>query len=386
MPPRHDGRELRVGLVVIVAAVLLAGGAFLITKDERLFGRKAYYSIRFESVSGLRVGNPVQLSGVVVGRVAEVDLPADMGQNQITVWVAIDRRYEQRIRGDSSARLKTLGLLGDKYVEIHSGSPDFPEIPRDGEIPAAGGTNVDQLMASGEDVMQNIVSISHSLSTILQRIDRGEGLLGEITSKSAESDKLRGKLLAALDSVKQLADDVHGSQGALGRLIRDRELGDKLASAVDHLDGALAKLDKGQGALPALLDDPATKQRLDTTLDGLTKAAQEFGGLATDLRQGEGLMPKLLHDKDYSEEVASELRDLIRKLDLVATKLESGEGTAAKLINDPSVYDAVQDILVGVNDSKMLRWLIRNRQKAGIHQRYEQQQGPAPQATPTPPR
>ncbi|MGE5233752.1 MAG: MlaD family protein [Acidobacteriota bacterium] len=395
----RDRRELRVGLLVVGAAVLLGIGTLLIGKDERLFGRKAHYWIRFESVSGLRVGNPVQLNGVVVGRVSKVVLPEDMGQNQITVWVAIDRGYEQRIRGDSSAKLKTLGLLGDRYVEIHSGSPDFPQIPRDGEIPAASGTNVDQLLASGEDVMQNVVSISHSLSSILERIDRGEGVLGEITSKNAESEKLKAKILAALDSIQEIGDDVHRSQGPIGRLIRDRQLGDNLASAVDHLSGALGKLDTGRGILPALLDDPASKQKLDATLDGLQRAAQELGAVATDLRQGEGIVPKLLHDKQYSEEVAGRLRDLIDKLDTIATKLESGDGTAARLINDPSVYEAVQDILVGVDESRMLRWLVRNRQKAGIRHRYFEQHGlettpprpagpagPSPTPAPKPPR
>ena len=44
--------------------------------------------------------------------------------------------------------------------------------------------------------------------------------------------------------------------------------------------------------------------------------------------------------------------------------------TAAKLLNDPAIYQGIQDILVGIEDSRMLRWLIRNRQKAGIEKRY----------------
>ncbi len=384
----RNGRELRVGLLVVGAVLVLALGALLIGKDEKIFGRKARYWIRFESVSGLRVGNPVQLNGVVVGRVAKIVLPEDMGQNQITVWVSIDRDYARRVRGDSSARLNTLGLLGDRYVEIHSGSPDFPQIPIEGEIPAAGGTNVDELLASGEDVMQNVVSISHSLSNILQRIDRGEGVLGEITSKNVESDKLKAKILAALDAIQQLSADVHQSQGPLGRLIRDRQLGDNLASAVEHLNGALGKLDTGRGVLPALLDDPATKEKLDSTLEGLERASQELSAVASDLRQGEGIVPKLLHDKRYSEEVAGRLRDLIQKLDSIAGKLDSGDGTAARLINDPTVYEAIQDILVGVDESQMLRWLVRNRQKAGIQHRYDEQRGttaqPPGQPAPTP--
>jgi hypothetical protein len=62
----------------------------------------------------------------------------------------------------------------------------------------------------------------------------------------------------------------------------------------------------------------------------------------------------------------------------VRTKLDEGEGTAGKLINDPSVYEAVQDVIIGVEESRLLRWLIRNRQKKGIETRYEEEGGPDP--------
>ena len=108
------------------------------------------------------------------------------------------------------------------------------------------------------------------------------------------------------------------------------------------------------------------------------------------MREGDGLLPQLLHDKEYGQQLSGEIRTLIEKLNLVATRIDSGDGTVRKLINDPQLYDAVNDIVVGVNDSKLLRWLIRNRQKAGIRHRYDdaQKQGsePKPEVTPaTPP-
>jgi hypothetical protein len=66
-------------------------------------------------------------------------------------------------------------------------------------------------------------------------------------------------------------------------------------------------------------------------------------------------------------------------------KLNRGEGTAGKLVNDPSVYESVNDILIGINESKLLRWLIRNRQQSGIQKRYDTESSkPAPAAPPPP--
>lgn len=385
-PQTGRRRELKVGGLVAAALVVAALAVFFIGKDDRLFGRKARYFVRFESVSGLAEGSPVQLDGVVVGNVRDVNLPTDIKQNEITVWLALDRRYAGRIRGDSTAKIKTLGLLGDRFIALSSGSPEFPAIAPGGEIPTAAQTNVDQLISSGEDVMQNVVQISHSLSSILDRMDKGQGVLGKLTTDSPEGQQLGKSFQETADSVKAIAEKIETGKGPLGRLIEDKELGDQFAQAVARLNDTLGKLESGSGALPALLNDPATKQKLDSTLDGLAKATQSLSAVADDLSSGDGLLPKLIHDPEYGREVSADLQQLISRLNLVSKRLTEGDGTAAQLINDPEVYLAIKDILVGVNESKFLHWLIQNRQKKGIEKRYhEEQQRQGEEAAPPPP-
>ena len=378
-------RELKVGLLVVAALVVAALAVFFIGKDDRLFGRKARYFVRFESVSGLAEGSPVQLDGVVVGNVRDVNLPTDIKQHEITVWLAIDRRYAGRIRNDSTAKIKTLGLLGDRFIALSSGSPEFPAIAPGGEIPTAAQTNVDQLISSGEDVMQNVVQISHSLSSILDRMDKGQGVLGKLTTDSPEGQQLGKSFQETADSVKAIAEKIETGKGPLGRLIEDKELGNQFAQAVARLNGTLGKLESGSGALPALLNDPATKEKLDSTLDGLAKATKSLSAVADDLSSGDGLLPKLIHDPEYGREVSADLQQLISRLNLVSKRLTEGDGTAAQLINDPEVYLAIKDILVGVNESKFLRWLIQNRQKKGIEKRYhEEREKQGEEAAPPP--
>ncbi|MDY7094352.1 MAG: hypothetical protein SX243_15385, partial [Acidobacteriota bacterium] len=131
----------------------------------------------------------------------------------------------------------------------------------------------------------------------------------------------------------------------------------------------------GDGMLPMMLHDGEAAQRLDSTLVSLQQTSQEFANLSRDLRSGDGLLPKLLNDDEYAEQLTSELQALVENLRQVSDKLNGGEGTAARLIDDPAVYEAVNDILVGINESRLLRWLIRNRQKKGIEKRYDAAQG-----------
>jgi phospholipid/cholesterol/gamma-HCH transport system substrate-binding protein len=270
----------------------------------------------------------------------------------------------------SVARVKTLGLLGDKFIDLSSGSPGYEPIPDGGPIPAAKPTNVDALLASGEDVMDNVVAISSSLNKILTRLEHGEGLLGELTSDSESSRSLRASLVGTSEALQRVANKIDTGQGPLPRLLNDRALADQLGQSMDRLQALLTKAESGDGLLPGLLNDPNAKTQLNDTLAALRQVTQNLQSFTADLEKSNALVPRLVKDEAYGREVAEQLRQTVQNLNEVSRKLSQGNGSAAKLINDPQVYDAVNDIIVGVNQSKLLRWLIRNRQKKGIETRY----------------
>lgn len=369
--PRERHNVVRVGALVLAATAVLALGIFLIGDKNNLFSRKNRYFARFQSVSGLAEGSYVQLNGVKVGTVQRIVLPQDPKESLIHVEFTLDRRYSERLRGDSEAQIKTLGLLGDKYLEISSGSLEQPIIPDRAEIPAAKPTSVDALVASGEDVMANVTEISASLKVILARMERGQGLLGELLSDAETGEKVTDRMMKTLESVQRVAERIEHGDGALPRLITDAALADKLATSVDRLDAALARFEQGQGLVPALFNDEKTRQDFDQTLASLKTSAANLAKFSSELDDANGLLPRLLFDQPYGEQMSRQLEQTVGRFDRLATELESGDGTAARLIHDPSIYQALQDIIVGVNESRMLRWMIRNRQKAGIEKRYE---------------
>jgi phospholipid/cholesterol/gamma-HCH transport system substrate-binding protein len=381
MSPRT--REVRVGLVILTALAVLAAGIFLIGEKNNLFSRKNDYLVELNNVGGLRPGNPVQLNGVDVGTVERIVLPENPSATQIQVWITVDRQYAGRIRGPvderavlqgqppSRARIKTLGLLGDKFIEITTGSEVYPAIASGERIPAAQPTNVDALLSSGEDVMDNVVEISSSLSKILGRMERGEGLLGELTSDSPSAQRLRESIIGTSESLERIALTVEHGEGPIPRMLNDRELADKLERSLDRFDAVLVQAQSGPGLLPGLLNDPSAKTRFDETLASLQQVAGDLQDFTADLETSDALLPRLVKDEEYGREVTQEIRQFVERLNEVSAKLSEGEGTAARLLNDPQIYDAVNDIVVGVNESRLLRWLLRNRQKAGIEKRYE---------------
>jgi phospholipid/cholesterol/gamma-HCH transport system substrate-binding protein len=364
-------REVKVGLLMLAAVAVFIAGVFLIGDRQQLFASKVHYSIEFAQTGGLARGASVQLSGVDVGQVKDVVLPEDVTEEKITVEIFIDRRYQQRIREDSLARIKTLGLLGDKFIEISSGSPDSPQIRGGGQIPAASATDVDQLIATGEDVAENVVAMSASLRNILARLERGEGIFGELTAGGEEGEENRASLRSTLNSIESLLVKIDSGQGTIGQLFNDPTLANRVESAVARLEQTVEAFESGEGVLPSLLHDPQTRERFDRIMANLDQTTGEFGGLVSELREGEGLLIKLMTDNEYSDRVSADLELLIDNLNQVAEKINSGDGTVASLVNDPVVFEALNDILIGVDESKFLSWLVRNRQKKGIEERYE---------------
>jgi phospholipid/cholesterol/gamma-HCH transport system substrate-binding protein len=396
----NQERTIRVGMLFVGALIIAMLFIFAIGSEQKIFSRKNEYKVRFDTVSGLAEGNPVKISGVTVGVVKDINLPFDPKQKDVDIMLMVDRKYAPRIRTDSRARLKKLGLLaGDSYVDITPGSPRFDELDPGSNIPAARQTNVDQLISSGEDLVDNLVQISYSLKNVLARVDRGEGILGELTSSPDTKQRLTETLLTTLNKTNAALAHIESGKGLIGRLVYDDAYADQLTGSLSTTAASLNTLvsnvegsfKSGNGALPVLLNDPDGKKKVLALLDNLGTASQNLATISVSMKEGQGLVPRLLNDKAYGDKTLNEFTGLVHQLNDAVSKLNSGEGTASKLINDPSVYESINDILIGINESKLLRWLIRNRQEKGIQKRFEtNQKAPAvppakSEAAPPPP-
>ena len=110
-------KETVVGIFVVIGlfcigymTVKLGNVGFL---GERTYNLEA----RFSTVTGLRVGNPIQMMGLEIGRVARFTM--DQDNEQAVVLLEINKGIE--IYDDAIASIKTEGLIGDKYISIDAG-------------------------------------------------------------------------------------------------------------------------------------------------------------------------------------------------------------------------------------------------------------------------
>ncbi|HSS44550.1 MAG TPA: MlaD family protein [Thermoanaerobaculia bacterium] len=374
------GRRFRVGIVVLIALVAVMVSIFTIGRRANLFRKKFPYETRFDSASGLVTGNPVRLNGVNVGTVLEVVLSGDPADRTVRVVYDVDRRAAPRLRKGTHASIKTIGLLGDKYIELEGGTAEEPVVEIGGEIPPAPGAGIEKLLEGGGDLVPDLAAIARSLKNILVRTEQGKGFLGALTSEGEESARLGNSLHATLVSLNTILKKVETGHGLAGKLLADdrygRETGESLQAAIHSIQSVFRKIDESlrtnTGAIPALLSEPEGKKKVYALVDNLSAAALSLARVTESLEKGDGTIPLLLRDEKLGKEFTNNLRNFSRSLDSIGRKLDEGKGTAGRLINDPSLFDAANHLVVGVNQSSLLRALIRNRQKAGIKKDYDE--------------
>src|SRR5438477_3029525 len=176
---RADARtRSRVGIIVFAALVIFGGIILTIGGKSGFFLARTSYFARFPNTQGLIEGNQVRLAGVSVGAVRKIEVPKRPGED-LTIHFDIERRYQHLVKTDSRVEIKTIGLLGDKYLEVTMGSPEKPDLEPDHEIMAFRGAEIDKILAGSGDLVDNVVAITKSLKVILGRTERGEGFLGE---------------------------------------------------------------------------------------------------------------------------------------------------------------------------------------------------------------
>jgi phospholipid/cholesterol/gamma-HCH transport system substrate-binding protein len=366
-------RRLRVGLFTAGLLILLAASILLLGKKQRLFVRQVRYQTRFVHVGGLVTGAPVWLNGVVVGSVDDVTLPPDPSQRQILVSFVIDADMARRIRADSQVRIRTLGLLGDRYLDVTSGSPSQPRLKEDSEVQSVEPTDVSAVLSQGGDVVTNVLAISSSLRNILDRIDRGEGLVGELTSGPTKGRQVLASLASVLDQLDATLQDVRKGHGVLGTLLADNKSQQRLvddlagmASAGRRVTEALAAdLERDDSAVAALLRDPQGRARVERLLDQAGDAAQNFAAFGKALSEGKGTLGRLANDQELASDFLDNLAALAKTLRSIADKLDQGQGSAGKMLNDPQLWTDLEHVVRGLNESKLMRWFVHNRREAG---------------------
>ena len=100
-------------------------------------------------------------------------------------------------------------------------------------------------------------------------------------------------------------------------------------------------------------------------LAAVRDASEAMAAAFEELSTGQGTLPRLMQDKEYADDFLDDLQALTSHLRSVMEKLDEGEGTAGAFLNDPLLYQDLENVVRGVENSAVTSWFIRNRRKSG---------------------
>ncbi len=382
--------QLRIGALVLVGIVLFVGFVLSIGKRSTLFQEKYSLWTSFSSTEGLAVGSPVRLAGVTVGNVTRITFGREPRDRRITVTLSVERRVQDRIRDDSVASIGTIGLVGDKVLEITVGSYDRPVLQVGAQLESVDPPDYSRLLQKGDRILDNVTRISgsldeflsgggkaekrtlndalRSLQTTLLEIEKGQGLAHALVYGKAGAELL-GRVDRMVQTLERLANAIETERGLLHALIytpADETLG-RLTGTLDRADVLLKDIQERPSLLHTLIYD----RRGAELVARLDRTSERLEALAGSLQTAKGPIPALLFDPervkalDDLQAAVAGLRVLTADLQGVVTRVRRGEGTLGALLEDPTVYEDLSALLRGANRSLILRSLIRSTRDEG---------------------
>src|SRR5439155_7545435 len=263
---------------------------------------KAGYRVRaqFNNVQELRVGDPVKIAGVQIGRVDAISLT----NNKVEVRMKLTK--PEMVHTDSKATVKFVGLLGQNFVAIDFGSATAPRVAENQLLETTEQADLSTLMVKLENVASGVENLTKSFSG-----DTINNLLGPFTDFLKENNP---KLSAVLGNLQTISSQIAKGEGTIGKLIMDDRLYNSALTAVTNLN--------------SLGDD------LKLTLGD---AKQTLAGARTIMDQinaGQGTVGKLIKDETLYRETTAAMTDLHG----ILQKINQGQGSIGKLVNDDSLF------------------------------------------------
>ncbi|HAK59192.1 MAG TPA: hypothetical protein DCO77_02250 [Nitrospiraceae bacterium] len=269
--------KLRVGVVVTAALAVLFLAILFAGDIAKVFSPRMSIYAAFQDVKGLRAGAPVWFSGVQVGSVRSLAFTAD---EKIIATLSIESDVLQYLRKDSRASILTLGLLGDKYVEISVGSQ------------GAGALQP-------EDVIAGVTrpEIGEELSQFVDSVERGT--LGRLL----QEDTLYRDLAASAKDIRRFARSLKTSNGTLKRTIEDPAVYERFLSASKSLDTFTRRLSESKGTVHKLIEDESLYKNMNA-------AAAKLNSVLEKIDKEEGPIGSMVSDGELKKELRATLKGL----------------------------------------------------------------------------
>ena len=291
-------KEIKVGLVFVVATAILIWGLMFLKGLELLKTSRTFFAI-YDQVNGLVAANPVSIKGLKVGQVKKLYFDQKNPKN-IIVELYILGDYPIAI--NSSARIFSSSLLGSPEVEIIPGNST--------RMAKSGDTLLSLTEATlGQEVNRQLLPLKTKAENLISSIDTIATIVQQVLNKNT-----RDNLVEAIEHVKQtLSNIAHTTQNLDTLMGMQRH---NLSRIITNVESISSNLQQNNEKITNILtnfsnlSDSLAKARIPYTISQVNKAISDLDLALQKINKGEGSVGQLLNNDQLYKEVEKAARDL----------------------------------------------------------------------------
>ena len=317
--------EVKVGIFVV--CVIAAFFALVYEIGDLNLTKKDTYSITmvFTTVEGLKPGSQLELAGVQVGSVRDIDLNRDY-----TAVVTADIFEDVRIPIDSTASIATKGILGDKIIVVRPGMSKNTLQPEGNLARTTIPPSLDSLLEQLGQIAGNLSELSASLNATLGDQETVGSILANFQRLSEDSAALVAENREDITALVSNMRDVSASLVVISR---------NFTSTSDDLRDITGTVRSGEGTIGKLVYDDHVYDSLQESLESLQKLTSSI--------QEESTISLLLSDPTLYYNLVA-ISDNVK---VVTDNLAAGRGSLGKLMNDDELYTNLNEAARNVNQA-----------------------------------
>jgi len=312
----NTSRDIKVGALIAFGMVLIFGTFFVIGDQEGFFSGKTILMAKFANIEGLNIGAPVRVGGMKVGSVKGIEFSTDDESKTIVIEMKVTTSSLPKIRKDSIARLGSMGLLGDRTVDITIGSPTEEAMAPYSYLNTIEAFQIDDLISESGDVITDVKLTARDAREIAWKINNGDGSLAQIINDP--------RLYTNLDSLlvlwTEITHVINNAEGSFGKFVSEPEFYENMTRLTKETGNILEKIDQSQGTLGKLVNDASVYNHTDSLLVSLNTTL-------TRINSGEGSFGQFLNNA----EVYDKLNTTLGSLDSLLVDLKANPGRYVKI-------------------------------------------------------
>jgi phospholipid/cholesterol/gamma-HCH transport system substrate-binding protein len=289
-----------VGIFVTAAIVLFGACLFLIGNQHKAFNRHVVFYTNFQNVDGLPKGSTVRVDGMDAGELVNIQIPTDPAQ-KFRLKMNVEDRLHGLIREDSLVTVETEGLVGDKFLLIHSGTSRAPEAPPESTLSSKEPFDLTKMLEQAQGIM------SQASTTIT-------ALQGTMKDVSGRLDTTLDTATGTIRNVNGVVLDVRNGKGAAGLLLEDKATAADVRQSIVNVRQTTEKLTTTTTRVDSLLADVQARQLVPKMDDTLTSAKAATQNLDQTSEQINTTLKSAFAQDQYGEDAGTNLQQSLTNI------------------------------------------------------------------------